>query len=209
MKINPKPSLKGPINGENFTSDTRNYPWHRPPENTGLNEAIDRSMKDMEEEKEQQILYSLLDLEMPVKNIVSNFLQRKIIRGIIPIDLAVLMAGPIARYIEILAKDNGFTPDMDMESTDAPITSTSLRLRMGSDEEVKEDLGVNDDEALTDDISPAEGMEESPEGVGGLMAPIASEGPPVASAEEQASMLGETEPEGGMMSNPNQEELMV
>ena len=208
MKINPKPSFKGPINGENFTSDTRNYPWHRPPEHTGLNEAIDRSMKDMEEEKEQQILYSLLELDIPVKNIVSNFLQRKIIRGILPIDLSVLMAGPLARYIEILAKDNGFTPDMDMESSDAPITPTSIRLRMGSDEDIQEELGMNEEEALTDDISPAEGLEESPEGVGGLMAPMASEGPPVASAEEQASMLGDTD-EGGMMSNPNQEELMV
>ena len=24
----------GPIPGENFTSDERNYPWHRPPEYT-------------------------------------------------------------------------------------------------------------------------------------------------------------------------------
>ena len=28
-----------PIAGENFTSDTRNYPWHRPPEITDYDDG--------------------------------------------------------------------------------------------------------------------------------------------------------------------------
>ena len=30
----------GPIPGENFTSDERNYPWHRPPEYTDMDLSL-------------------------------------------------------------------------------------------------------------------------------------------------------------------------
>ena len=36
-----EPEFDGPIPGENFTSETKNYPWHRPPEITDYDEALE------------------------------------------------------------------------------------------------------------------------------------------------------------------------
>ena len=186
MKVNPSPSMKGPINGANLTADTRNLPWHRPPEITDFNMGVQRMMKDIDEDRETQLLYSLLELEVPVYIITTNLLLRKIGRGIIPIDLAILMAGPVARYIEIIARDNGLVPDMDVESDEEPITPTMLKLQMGTEEEIRELLsdGISAEDLESDD--PVEDADEEPSM--GLMGPV---GDMVASKEEQDSMLGE------------------
>lgn len=184
MKINPRPKFDGPIPGENFTADTRNYPWHRPPEITDFNTAVTRIIDDIDEEREMQLIYSLLELEVPVAIITSNILMRKIARGIIPIDLAILMAGPVARYIEILAKDNGMTADMDTSIPgEEPITPTMLRLQMGSVEDIQDIVEETAD-------TPEEPQERPTAPEGGLMGVPSAELTEAASDEEQAAMLG-------------------
>ena len=184
MKINPSPKFDGPINGESLTADTRNYPWHRPPEITGFNEGVTRLIKNMDEEREMQLIYSLLELDIPVAIITSNMLMRNIAKGIIPIDLAVLMAGPVARYIEILAKDNNVKADMDTSIPgQQPITPTMLKLQMGSVEDLQdvlEEEGVDLGEAVAEEELPA----------GGLMGSAPDAGAETATEEEQAAMLG-------------------
>ena len=189
MKINPRPKFDGPIPGENFTADTRNYPWHRPPEITDFNTAVTRTIDDIDEEREMQLIYSLLELEVPVAIITSNILMRKIARGIIPIDLAILMAGPVARYIEILAKDNGMTADMDTSIPgEEPITPTMLRLQMGSVEDIEDIVEETAD-------APEEPQERPTAPEGGLMGVPSAEMTEAASDDEQAAMLGMTDDE--------------
>ena len=189
MKIDPRPKFNGPIPGENFTADTRNYPWHRPPEITDYNTAVSRIIDDMDDDREMQLIYSLLELEVPVAIITSNLLMRKISRGIIPIDLAVLMAGPVARYVEILAKDNGLTADMDTSVPgQEPITPTMLRLQMGSVEDIQDLLQEGK-------VAPETPVEGAVEEEGGLMGIPTSGAVDVASEDEQAAMLGEADEE--------------
>lgn len=184
MKINPRPKFDGPIPGENYTADTRNYPWHRPPEITGFNEGVSRIIQDMDEEREMQLIYSLLELEVPVAIITSNLLMRKVARGVIPIDLAILMAGPVGRYVEILAKDNGMSADMDTSIPgQEPITPTMLKLQMGSVEDVQDILEEQAD-------APEIDAEPSGEAEGGLMGVPTGDMEMSASEEEQAAMLG-------------------
>lgn len=184
MKINPRPKVDGPIPGESLTADTRNYPWHRQPEITGFNEGVTRLIADMDDEREMQLIYSLLELEVPVAIITSNLLMRKIGRGVIPIDLAILMAGPVSRYVEILAKDNGLTADMDTDIPgQEPITPTMLKLQMGSVEDIQDLLDEGE-------VSPETPVEDAPAPSGGLMGIPTEEDAMSASDEEQAAMLG-------------------
>lgn len=179
MKIKPAPRFKSPIPGENFTANTRNYPWHRPPQFSGYDQSIEAMIKRMDAPKEGELIYSLIELDVPVYIIVSNFLMRHIMRGFISIDTAILMAGPLARTIEIIGKNNGQSPDMTTEDPkDVTITPTLLKLQMG-DVSVIEDL-----------------KEEAPEEDGlGLMAVDPAEIVDVAPDEEQAAMLGAVEDE--------------
>jgi hypothetical protein len=138
----------------------------------------------MDDEREMQLIYSLLELEVPVAIITSNLLMRKIGRGVIPIDLAILMAGPVSRYVEILAKDNGLTADMDTDIPgQEPITPTMLKLQMGSVEDIQDLLEEGE-------VSPETPVADAPAPSGGLMGIPTEEDAMSASDEEQAAMLG-------------------
>ena len=52
--------LDGPIPGANYTSDTKNYPWHRPPDFTNLDDAIEDSVKKLTRKKSVFGLISMM-----------------------------------------------------------------------------------------------------------------------------------------------------
>jgi antitoxin component of RelBE/YafQ-DinJ toxin-antitoxin module len=172
-----------PIPGENFTSDTRNYPWHRPPEITEYDDGVDYLIEKLSEQEQAELTYSKLEIGLPITTVVSSLLMQGISKGKFPIDLAVLMAGPLARYIEIVAKKNEIKYEMGIEQKNRqPITPTSLKMALG----ILED----DDDDEADEVE----IEENPEGAMGFMAPP-MEGDEPASDEEQAAMLGQSEEE--------------
>jgi len=176
-----------PIPGENFTSDTRNYPWHRPPEITDYDDGVDYLIEKLSEQDQAELTYSMLEIGLPITTVVSSLLMQGISKGKFPIDLAILMSGPLARYIEIVAKKNDIKHEMGIEEKNRqPITPTSLKMA----------LGIFEDD---DEVEEVE-IEESPEGAEGFMAPP-MEGNEPASDEEQAAMLGQAEEE-------NEEEML-
>ena len=168
-----------PIAGENFTSDTRNYPWHRPPEITDYDDGVDYIIEKLGEKEQAELTYSMLEIGLPITTVVSSMLMQGISKGKFPIDIAILIAGPLARYIEIIAKKNDIKYEMGIEEKNRqPITPTSLKMALGIFEE--------------DEDEEVELPEESPEGAEGFMAPpMDMDGS--ASPEEQASMLGQIE----------------
>lgn len=165
-----------PIPGENFTSDVRNYPWHRPPEIVEYDDGVEYLMNKLQEQEQAEIAYSMLEVGFPITTVVSAMLMQGIAKGKFPIDLAILIAGPLARYIEIIAKTNDIKYKMGTEDENRqPITPTSLKMALGIYE---------DDEEETDVVE----VVDSPDGAEGFMSP-----PIIASDEEQASMLGRVE----------------
>ena len=178
-----KMQFKGPIPGANFTSDTRNYAWHRPPDITDYDAAVDYYIKKMDEEPETEMISSMLQIDVHITTIVAGLLMQGISKGKIPIDLAILIAGPLARYIEIVAKGTGIKYEMGTDDKNRmKITPTLLRASLGLLEDDDEEVAQID---ISDTIAD-EGMS------GGLMSP-----PEVdtteASPEEQSSMLGDKE----------------
>lgn len=176
-----------PIAGENFTSDTRNYPWHRPPEITDYDDGVDYLIEKLSEQEQAELTYSMLEIGLPVTTVVASMLMQGIAKGKFPIDLAILMAGPLARYIEIIAVQNDIKYEMGVdEKNRQPITPTSLKMA----------LGIFEDD---DEVEEVE-IEESPKGAEGFMSPPMVGDEP-ASDEEQAEMLGQSEEE-------NEEEML-
>lgn len=175
------PEFKGPIPGANLLADTRKYPWHRPPEIVEYDEAVDYMLSKISEDEQSELIYSMLQIDVNVPAIVSAMLMQAISRGKIPIDLAVLVAGPMARYIEIIAKMEGYKYDMGLDDSD--------RIRV-TPELLKRSLGIID--STDEDEDP---MEEGPITpptaipVGGLMGGVEQE-EGIAPEDEQAAMLG-------------------
>ena len=171
--------IDAPVPGANLLADTRNYPWHRPPDITDYDEAVSYMISRISQEEQAELVYSLLQIDTTVTTIVSGLLMQSIAKGKIPIDLAILISGPVARYIEVLAQTNGYKYDMGTDTSDrVKITPTLLKMAMGIVDE--------DDEEMED--TPEEVVSAMPEG--GLMGAPVDQDKMTASDEEQASMLG-------------------
>ena len=171
--------IDAPVPGANLLADTRNYPWHRPPDITDYDEAVSYMISRISQEEQAELVYSLLQIDTTVTTVVSGLLMQSIAKGKMPIDLAILISGPVARYIEVIAQTNGYKYDMGTDTSDrVKITPTLLKMAMGIVDE--------DDEEMED--TPEEVVSAMPEG--GLMGAPLEQDKMTASDEEQASMLG-------------------
>ena len=170
--------LKAPIPGENLVADGRNYPWRRAPELVDYDEAVESILNKVDEDVELEAVFAMMDVGADMVTITSTLLLNYIGMGKVSIDLALLMAGPLSRYLEIKAKKAGVDFDLGLvDENRKPITAEDMRMAMGivqQDEE--EETPVLD---LPQETPEEEALEDS------LMAQ-----PPVASEEEQSSMLG-------------------
>ncbi len=174
----------GPIPGANYTSDTRNYPWHRPPEIETYDATVEYVMGLMQEEETAEVVYSLMGIGRPLTNIVAGLMMQSIARGKFQIDMAILAAGPVYRYLQILADNEGISYESGLDKKRIPITSTTMKAL----------LGIVDEEDEEEDASEAP-TEAAAMPVGGLMGSPEPTDESVAPAEEQAAMLGMNEEE--------------
>lgn len=166
-----------PVAGANYAADTRNYPWHRPPDLVNYDEGVDYIIKKLQDPEQLETVYALLKIDIQVSTVVTSLFMQAISRGKFSIDLAILMAGPIARYIGIIADEQDIKYDMGVGDEDRiKITPTSLKMALG---------------IIDDDEEPAEVLEEPMvEASGGLMGAPSPDEITAATEDEQASMLG-------------------
>ena len=183
--------VDAPIPGANMTADTRNYPWHRPPEYTDYDEAVQYLIGKVSEPDQHDLVMSLVELKLDVTSAVTAMLLQAVSKGKIAIDLAILVAGPVVRYIDIMAKDAGLSPKLIVEDRKPKITPTALKLSMG--------IMDADDMAEMPPQAPETAAERP---TGGLMGAPTEQSEMVAPAEEQSAMLGmentEEEPVDGL-----------
>jgi|TARA_R110000850_G_scaffold262884_1_gene391599 hypothetical protein len=173
--------LDAPIPGGNYTTDTRNYSWHRPPDLVDYDDAIGYLIEKIDEPEQIELVYAMLGIDAHITTVVTTILLQAISKGKIGIDLAILIAGPLARYIEISAKDVGIKYEMGVEDKDRVIITPTL---------LKASLGIIDPEDEEEAVVEQEVVSEEP--TGGLMAMPTDM---AASSDEQAEMLGAMNPE--------------
>tara|TARA_R110002073_G_scaffold7381_1_gene41955 strand:+ start:1791 stop:2372 length:582 start_codon:yes stop_codon:yes gene_type:complete len=173
--------LDAPIPGGNYTTDTRNYSWHRPPDLVDYDEAIGYLIEKIDEPEQIELVYAMLGIDAHITTVVTTILLQAISKGKIGIDLAILIAGPLARYIEISAKDVGIKYEMGVEDKDRVIITPTL---------LKASLGIIDPEDEEEAVVEQEVVSEEP--TGGLMAMPTDM---AASSDEQDEMLGAMNPE--------------
>lgn len=130
----------GPIPGENFTSNTKNYPWHRPPEIKDIDEGIDFFIKRVVSDKKKSAgLMTLIEMGFPITTATDIIVTQGIANGKWTPDFAILLAGPVARIIEMMAKGAGIKDYVKgwEEDTDVP-TSAFFELQTKGDVSDKE-----------------------------------------------------------------------
>ena len=172
----------GPIPGENQTSDERNYPWHRPPDFTDTDEAIDYIVESLVDTREGFMYMNLIELDISIAACVDMILTKGISEGRWSIDFAIILAGPTARVVEIMAKS--FDLDYNL-GTDDPkeytLTAAGAKQQMQrAASELKEKVFGLKENAPQE---TPEGVDKINDGQGLMSAP-----------DEQNDMLGYGEP---------------
>jgi hypothetical protein len=174
MQSESERMFNGPIPGENYTSDTRNYPWHRPPDLTDYDEIVESVLTLISNEYALPAIMGSLSMGATVAGVTDYLILSRIGEGKFSIDMGLLAAGPVARFIQIMADDFGVDYDMGIETDFSPISPKMAKL-------IRE--GVAEDEGAKAAPAVDEGMPEDP-----LMSPS-----DVAPMEEQDAMLGYSE----------------
>lgn len=105
----------GPMPGENYTSDTRNYPWHRAPEITDLDEGIEACIKQLTQRETSIALLTMLQAGVTVVEATDIFVTSGIGKGKWTVDFALLLAGPVAHMIKLMAEGYEIKYDMGLE----------------------------------------------------------------------------------------------
>lgn len=183
IDITAGPILDGPIPGENFTSDTKNYPWHRPPDMVDYDEAVEFVMKQISEPQTFATTMTYLEAGATLTGVVSTINMINISDGRYPIDLSILISGPIARYIQAVAKLQGLTPELGGDDEDSYMTLPRVKALAGvmSDDNMEE---FPEDTPVEAPQQPVESMS------GGLMGMPTGEGLGAAPDGVQSAMLG-------------------
>jgi len=112
--------IDGPIPGENFTSNTKNYPWHRPPEFTDIDDAIEYTIKKFRKKEAAFGLITMIEMGMDISTLTRTYVVNGIGQGRWTPDFAILLAGPVARIMMLMAKSYGVEYDLGIDDSLPP-----------------------------------------------------------------------------------------
>ena len=104
-----------PIPGANYTSDTRNWPWHRPPDITDIDDCLDYVMENLTETDAGLRYMAMIEAGMPITTITDMVVTLGVGKGKWTPDFAILVAGPVTKIIEIMAKSYNIEYDLGID----------------------------------------------------------------------------------------------
>lgn len=183
MTPNIDPIMSGPIPGENYTSDTRNYPWHRPPDFTDIDEAIDFISERLTEEETSFRMLTMIEAGLSLATVTDIFLTIGISEGRWTPDFAIILAGPTCRVLEIMAKVYEIDYDLGIDTTKPIVTSEYIKAMEKQNPDIQEEAATAVSEA-----SQSIKDQAATQVPGGLMGPLTEA--PSGSEDEQLAMLG-------------------
>jgi hypothetical protein len=121
------PKFDGPIPGENYLQDTKNFPWHRPADETDFVKIVDKAITKLSKPEAIGMMLTALESGDTILDFVTGTARNTVGNGKIPIDQAILAAGPIARHVEYLAKKAGIKYERGFEVEPQILTPEKVR----------------------------------------------------------------------------------
>ena len=173
-KVNVPAPGDGPIPGENFTSDTRNYPWHRAPEYDDMDDAIEAAFNKLATKEGAHSLLTALQSGISVVEYTSMLVISGIGAGKWTPDFALLLAGPVSHIIKILADGYGLEYEMGLEDEVRPTAALYKEMTVLDTGKVSKAIAQVEDQ-LDDVMAMAEdqeGVEEDTPKLSGFMKPV-------------------------------------
>lgn len=168
----------GPIAGENYTSDTRNYAWHRPPELNTYDEGVEYFLKKLSDPERMSFYTSSMANGLSILDLTTHAMLQMVQDGTVTVDVGILISGPIAKSLEMLAEKQEINYEKGWKNTPTIMTPKIMEDIIRSENEEGPEREVLD--LLEEDV------EEAPTGI------MSADDSFVASPEEQETMMGES-----------------
>jgi hypothetical protein len=150
----------------------------------------------MDEDSSVAIL-TMLEMGATVRDVTDMIVTAGIGGGKWSVDYGILLAGPIANTICLMAKKYGIDYDLGVKNTSAPVTKASFRalekINAGDAGEASASVGAG--LGITGATPPEQTTAPAPSpkgGFGGM-----AKAPPAGGVQEQEAMLGQTDPTEG------------
>ncbi len=159
--INDKPAqplLDGPIPGQALTAGLGDRPWQQPARYATPDEALTYYVQRLTQPELANKLFDILEMGVPVDEIVDGLQLTSVMEGIHSIDVGVILAPAIAETITQLAKSAGVeyvgmgTPENKDRLSD---TEVALALKKSRDKLPEVDELIEDTMELPEEEAPA------------------------------------------------------
>ena len=153
------PKFDGPIAGKHYTSDTRNYPWHRPPKSSNYVDIVEKMVMSLTKPESKSAILTLLEGGDTIIDVVTGFSRMNVGKGNISVDHAVLTAGPMAKLVETLAIKAGIDFERGWDQEPKLVTMEKIRgMRGGQEEAAAEEPLILSSEEMPEDAPEEEGL---------------------------------------------------
>jgi hypothetical protein len=134
--MNKSKFFRAAIPGENLTANSKNYPWHRPPQITEFDDAfeyfVDNTLMD---DKKFAAGVSLVTNGVSAVAAVQGLLLNMVARGVVSPDMTLLMAGPVYKTFTKMLDVAGVTY---LSGFDTPEEVAAYAEKMGNMPEAKQ-----------------------------------------------------------------------
>lgn len=108
-------TMDAPIPGANFLSDTKNYPWHRPPKVSDYDDGVQLVARRILNKERAGKLLTLMEVGMPISAICNTLIMVGISKGDFTPDFGIILAGPMAHLLKMLAEEFEIDYEMGIE----------------------------------------------------------------------------------------------
>lgn len=122
--------MDGPIPGQSLTREPRNAPYERPPEIVEPNEAIIWHMQKLSDPERLDNLLFTLEYGLPVKHATQAALTVAVSQGIHNIDVSLIIAPVIHKFIATTAEEAGIDYLDDFKNTESKEEDERKKVRV-------------------------------------------------------------------------------
>lgn len=130
--------MDGPIPGQSLTRTPRNALYERPPEIADPNEAVIWHMKRLSDPKRLDNLLFTLEYGVPVKHATQAALTAAVARGIHSIDVSLIIAPVVHKFISSTAEEAGIKYLDDFEDREQNEQDERAKVRALLEKSVQE-----------------------------------------------------------------------
>ena len=126
-------SFMAPIPGQSLTAELGSRPWQQPSRYNTVEEALEFYIPAFVDNKKRDAIYNMLEMGMPVIQVVNIYLSSGVMKGLHTVDVSMLLLPVLVEFISLMADydgieyTTGLEKEVDTDEIDPAMVAAVLR----------------------------------------------------------------------------------